>query len=92
VVPADPAWLLAQGVGEWMGERSLPLWLADPAWRGSTARDSGRARAAGLVTRPLAETLADVLAWELARPDAGRPRRAGLADADERALLEALAR
>jgi nucleoside-diphosphate-sugar epimerase len=92
VVPADPAWLLAQGVSEWMGERSLPLWLADPAWRGSAARDSGRARAAGLVTRPLAETLADVLAWELARPDAGRLRRAGLADADERALLEALAR
>lgn len=91
VVPADPAWLQARGVQEWMGERSLPLWLADPAWRGFTARDSSRARAAGLVTRPLEETLADVLAWELARPDAGGPRRAGLPDADERALLEALA-
>ena len=92
VVAADPAWLSAQGVEEWMGERSLPLWLADPAWRGFTARDSSRARAAGLVTRPLQETLADTLAWELARPDADGPRRAGLPDADERALLEALAR
>jgi hypothetical protein len=73
-----------------MGPRSLPLWLADPDWRGFNANDGSRARQAGLVTRPLDETLADTLAWELSRPP-GEPRRAGLADDDERALLTALA-
>ena len=88
VVPADGQWLLDQGVQPWMGERSLPLWLTDPDWAGFNARDSSRARAAGLRTRPLAETLADTLAWELERPPA--PRRAGLTDEDERTLLAAL--
>ncbi|MGQ0466267.1 MAG: NAD-dependent epimerase/dehydratase family protein [Sporichthyaceae bacterium] len=87
---ASPSWLLAHGVQEWMGERSLPLWLADPGYRGFNANDSAKARAAGLVTRPLEQTLADTLAWELTR-DAGHPRRAGLSDDDERTLLAALA-
>lgn len=89
LVAADPQWLLAQGVGHWMGERTLPLWLP-PSLVGLNARDSRAARAAGLATRPLERTLADTLAWELGRerPD---PRRAGLSDADERALLAALA-
>jgi 2'-hydroxyisoflavone reductase len=90
VVSADPRWLLAQGVRDWMGERSLPLWLADPDWAGFNANDSTKARAAGLATRPLHRTLADTLAWELTR-DPARPRRAGLSDDDERALLAALA-
>jgi 2'-hydroxyisoflavone reductase len=37
VVRADPQWLVAHGVEEWMGERSLPLWLADPDWFGFNA-------------------------------------------------------
>ena len=61
MVPVDQAWLAEQGVQPWMGERSLPLWLDDPDWFGFNARDSGAARRAGLVTRPLAETLADTL-------------------------------
>lgn len=86
VVPVDQEWLLAQDVRPWAGERSLPLWLPLPDYAGFGARDGAAARAAGLVHRPLAETLADTLAWELATgPD--RPRRAGLSDADERALL-----
>ncbi len=89
VVAAGAQWLLAHGVEPWMGERSLPLWLADPAWAGFNSMDSSRARAAGLVTRPLDETLADTLAWELLRTHAG-PRRAGLTDEDERSLLAAL--
>jgi 2'-hydroxyisoflavone reductase len=91
VVRADQRWLLDQGVGEWMGERSLPLWLADPDWLGFSANDNTRARGAGLITRPLEETLKDTLAWELTR-DPARTRQAGLSDDDERALLHALAR
>lgn len=90
VIRADQQWLLDQGVEPWMGERSLPLWLVDPAWLGFNAGDSSRARRAGLSTRPLHQTLADTLAWELTRKT-GRTRRAGLPDDDERALLAALA-
>ena len=90
VVAASPEWLAAQGVQEWAGERSLPLWINTPGWEGFGARDTSRALASGLSTRPLEETLADTLAWEM-RSGPGRPRRAGLSPADERALL-ALAR
>ncbi len=89
VIRADQQWLLAQGVEPWMGERSLPLWLTDPDWLGFNARDSSKARRAGLVTRPLDQTLSDTLAWELSRAP-GFVRRAGLSDSDERALLQAL--
>jgi len=90
VVGADARWLLDHGVEPWFGARSLPLWLPLPDFAGFNARDSGAARAAGLVTRPLAETLADTLRWERLRVPQG-PRRAGLADADEVALLAELA-
>jgi 2'-hydroxyisoflavone reductase len=88
VVPVDQDWLLAHDVEPWMGERSLPLWLPLPDYAGFSARDSSAARAAGLVTRPLADTLADTLEWELASgPD--RPRLAGLMAEEERRLLAA---
>jgi 2'-hydroxyisoflavone reductase len=90
LVAVDPDWLRAHEVSTWMGERSLPLWLPLPEYAGFSARDGSAARAAGLVHRPLAETLADTLAWELTR-DPDRPRRAGLTDDDERQLLQALA-
>jgi 2'-hydroxyisoflavone reductase len=86
---ASPDWLQAHGVQPWMGERSLPLWLPLPEYAGFNARDGSAARAAGLVPRPLSETLADTLAWELAR-DPERKRLAGLADSDERELLAEL--
>ena len=88
VVPVDEEWLTDHGVQPWMGERSLPLWLNDPDWLGFNARDTTAAGAAGLRTRPLAETLADTLAWELTQ-DPDRIRLAGLTVADERELLEA---
>jgi 2'-hydroxyisoflavone reductase len=90
VVRADQRWLLDQGVQPWMGERSLPLWLVDTDWLGFNARDSSKARRVGLSTRPLEQTLADTLSWELTRPTE-RARRAGLTGDDERALLAALA-
>jgi len=89
VAAAPEAWLAEQGVAEWAGPRSLPLWLADPDWQGFTSRSGARARAAGLTHRPLDETLRDVLAWEETRPE--HPHGAGLADDDERALLRLLA-
>jgi nucleoside-diphosphate-sugar epimerase len=89
VVPVDQDWLLAHDVEPWMGERSLPLWLPLPDYAGFSARDSSAARAAGLVTRPLADTLADTLAWELTA-GADRPRLAGLTADEERRLLAAV--
>lgn len=86
----DQEWLEAHEVAPWMGERSLPQWLPLPEYAGFGARDVGAARAEGLTTRPLAETLSDTLAWELTR-DLDAPRGAGLSDADERALLAELA-
>jgi nucleoside-diphosphate-sugar epimerase len=90
VVEASPEWLLAHEVNPWMGERSLPLWLPMPEYAGFSARDNTAARAAGLQSRPLKETLADTLAWELAQ-EPERTRGAGLSDEDERALLSELA-
>jgi nucleoside-diphosphate-sugar epimerase len=86
LVPVGPDWLVAHDVTPWMGPRSLPLWLPLPEYAGFAARDGSAARAAGFVSRPLAETLADTLAWELTR-DADRSRQAGLSDEDERELL-----
>lgn len=76
------------GVDSWMGPASLPLWISDPDWRGFATMDTSRARAAGLVTRSLRETLTDALASEESRPE-GEERRAGLTDDDERRVLAA---
>lgn len=88
IVPAGEQWLTDHGVGEWSGPTSLPLWLRDPEWWGMNARTGARARAAGLTNRPLADTFADLLAWEERRPN---PHGAGLTDDEERELLAALA-
>lgn len=96
LVWVDETTLLAAGVAPWMG---LPLWL--PAAQASLHHtDIGRAVAAGLATRPLAETLRDTAAWldtlpgdEAVMPPAapgGPPRpQPGLPAAQEAALLAA---
>ena len=89
IVTATPEWLAEHDVRPWMGERSLPLWLPMPDFAGFSTRDNRAARAVGLQSRPLKETLADTLAWEL-QQGAERKRGAGLDDDDERALLLAL--
>lgn len=84
-VPASPGWLHDHDVEEWMGPRSLPLWLP-PSHHGMGMMDDARALELGLRRRPLAQTLADTLADERDR-GLDRPRRAGLRRADELALL-----
>ena len=55
IVWADPAWLEAQGVEPWT---DLPLWVGtDPADAGFMRIDTSRALEAGLVFRPLPETI-----------------------------------
>jgi len=65
----DVAWvpsetLVAAGVGEWM---ELPLWIAAPEFAAMQRADVSKAVEAGLLFRPLAETIADTLAWDAAR-------------------------
>lgn len=68
------AWLQAQGVQAWT---ELPLWLpAEGEHAAFMAVDTRRAQAAGLRIRPLAETVADTLAWWRRLPEA----RQGFAD------------
>ncbi|HEX2704322.1 MAG TPA: NAD-dependent epimerase/dehydratase family protein [Candidatus Lustribacter sp.] len=86
LVPVSSAWLAAHEVAEFMGPRSLPLWLHDPGWLGFTHRRGEAARTAGLHSRPLRETLEAALASESERPT-GTPRGAGLTDDEERDLL-----
>ncbi|MGM1016735.1 MAG: NAD-dependent epimerase/dehydratase family protein [Actinomycetota bacterium] len=89
VVSADDTWLVDRGVGYWMGDRSLPLWL--PAeMSGFMTRSNASYRASGGTLRPLEDTIADVIEDERSR-GVDRPRRAGLTRADETALLADLA-
>ncbi|MGI9018126.1 MAG: NAD-dependent epimerase/dehydratase family protein [Euzebya sp.] len=90
VLMAASDWLLSQGVEEFMGPESLPLWLADPDWAGFCARSGQAATTAGLHHRPLEELLTDVLEWEHSM-GLQRARSAGLSAEREQQLIRALA-
>ncbi|MBV8933331.1 MAG: NAD-dependent epimerase/dehydratase family protein [Kutzneria sp.] len=53
----DEPWLIDQGVRQWT---EIPLWRT---YAGAWAVDTSRARAAGLVTRPLVDTARDTWEW-----------------------------
>jgi 2'-hydroxyisoflavone reductase len=78
--------LLQLGVEPWVGPNSLPLWLPGDEHAGMMAHDPGPAAAAGLRTRPLAETARDTLEWVRATEGVART---GLPRDREAALLEA---
>jgi 2'-hydroxyisoflavone reductase len=73
LVWVDEARLAQAGVQPW---DNLPVWLdlhRNPDLRGMLAVDVGRAVSAGLEFRPLEDTVADTLAWERERGNAGAP-------------------
>jgi 2'-hydroxyisoflavone reductase len=85
-VPED--FLLARGVEPWT---ELPFWFpeGDAALRGAYEVDVDRAVEAGLVFRPLGETVRDTLEWDRSRPEEERGRKAGLSREREREVLDA---
>ncbi|AXT86969.1 hypothetical protein C6I20_15760 [Aeromicrobium sp. A1-2] len=87
-VAAGEDWLHAHDVEEWMGPRSLPLWLP-ASHHGMGLMDDSLAPSHGMIRRPLVQTLLDVLVDEQAR-GLDRERRAGLGRPDEIALLALL--
>jgi hypothetical protein len=60
-VPVPEEELLGLGVQEWV---HLPLWLTRDVARTAWDVDDTRARAFGLRTRPLVETVTDTWAWQ----------------------------
>ncbi|MEV0810482.1 NAD-dependent epimerase/dehydratase family protein [Micromonospora sp. NPDC050200] len=80
--------LLGQGVAPWSGPRSVPLWLPVPEYAGFMSRDASSALAAGLRTRPLAETARDTAEW-LAGAGADAGKVIGLTAEEEGQLLTA---
>lgn len=91
IVPAPADWLLAQGVAEFAGPDSLPMWIVEPGSEGFSSRSGAAAATAGLRHRPRADLLGDLLQWE-EKEGFDRPRSAGLTPQRERDLLAALAR
>ena len=87
-VLAGESWLREHGVEEWMGPRSLPLWLP-ASHHGMGLMDDARALAYGLERRPLRDTISATLEDERAR-GLDRERKAGLSRSDELALIAEL--
>ncbi len=92
IVWADGEWLEAQGVANWGGPRSFPLWLSDHDWLGMMDRNNESALSAGLTLRPPEQTVSDTLEWlnRLRAEGINRPGDAGLTPAEEARLIARL--
>ena len=84
-VRVEDAALEKAGVAPWT---ELPLWIpvAKRSFAGVMRLDRSKAVAAGLTYRPIADTIADTLAWDQMR-DPSIPRLAGLSAEREAELL-----
>ena len=92
----DDKLLIDQKAGAW---QEVPLWLpeTEPRFAGLMKADCGKAIAAGLSFRPLAETIFDTLDWDRSRVEPPAPYKlfgielapAGLSHERELALLQA---
>jgi 2'-hydroxyisoflavone reductase len=87
---ADLVWidserLVAAGVSP---DEGIPMWIAEPGYEAFNDVDSSPALAAGLVCRPITETIRDTLAWDIGR---GGPEKEGFDPAEEARLLAELA-
>ena len=82
----DQDFLAAHEVEPWDGPRSLPVWLPQPEYAWLMSVDVEASYAAGLRTRPLADTARDTLAWLRDEPDAPV---AGIDRASEAEVLDA---
>jgi 2'-hydroxyisoflavone reductase len=82
----DQDFLTAHDVEPWDGPRSLPVWLPQPDYAWLMSVDVEASYAAGLRTRPLADTARDTLAWLRGEPDAPV---AGLDRTSEAEVLDA---
>ena len=82
---ADEAYLARENVQPWS---ELPVWVpeSDPETAGFFEAQVERAMAAGLIFRPLEDTVRDTLGWLAARPP-DWAWKAGLSEAREAALL-----
>ncbi len=81
---ADERFLLDAGVKPYT---ELPLWIPNlPERAGFYSINSGKAIAAGLTFRPVAETIRDTFAWDATQPP-DAPRPCGLRPERERELL-----
>lgn len=92
-IGATPTWtwvdqelLTEQGVEPWAGPESVPMWLPRPDYDGMLAHDADLPRAAGLSTRPVADTARDTAAWVDETPDVVRT---GITREREQELLAA---
>jgi 2'-hydroxyisoflavone reductase len=85
IVWVDGDFLAGHEVEEWM---ELPLWLHGEEHRGMLSIDPSAAFAAGLETRPLAETVCDTLEW-VRRGEAPVEPPAGLDPEKEQRVLDA---
>jgi 2'-hydroxyisoflavone reductase len=80
---ADPEWL-AERLGDDL-DQAFPMW--DPQEQGAHRFDSRRAVLAGLVNRPVDETVRDTIAWDRGL-DGDGDRECGLSEERELELLE----
>jgi nucleoside-diphosphate-sugar epimerase len=89
----QPIWVNAEFIAsnDVEADRGLPLWTAPGTGSDGATRVSGaRARAAGLVNRPMRETVRDLLAWwRTLPPERTAHLRAGLSRERETELLAA---